>query len=651
MCGISGFYTFQGEQVLDPEATLVTLRKMASEICHRGPDENGFFVDSPAAFAHQRLSIIDLKTGHQPMSSSNNKTHIVFNGEIFNYIELRQQLISKGCQFRTQSDTEVILQLYEIYGEEFVSYLNGQFAFAIWDSINQKMILARDRIGICPLYFHRNKRAFYFASEIKSLLPVMDSPPTLSANSLDQLFTFWAPLTPNTIYDDIYEISPGEMLIIDQNTQETKRYWDFEFPENNQDFHQESEAELVNRLEALLIDATQIRLRSDVSVGAYLSGGLDSSLITSMIHHHNNNSLQTFSLGFTDQSLDESAHQATVVSKIQARHHSLSVSPQDIANNFVQTLWHTETPILRTAPVPMGLLSGLVRQHGVKVVLSGEGADEVLGGYDLFKEAKVRQFWARQPESEWRPLLLKKLYPYLKFPQGKTAAFMKRFFGEGLREPNTLWHSHMPRWTSTSKAKQFFSEHLKDQLTSNLLQNFEAQMPTNMKNWHWFNRAQYIESKSLMAGYLLSSQGDRMLTKNSIEGRFPFLDHRVIEFANRLPPKLKMKALDEKYLLKKVAEKYVPESIIKRHKQPYRAPDVLALTTPEMPSYAKQLLGKGSIRNNGYFDDNKTALLLKKAESGRLTSTADSQALVGILSTQIIHELFINKTNPKDLTT
>jgi len=634
MCGISGIYNLKNAEKPGSKE----LESMITKLFHRGPDGYGYYTDRKIGLAHSRLSIIDLSGGAQPIHNEDKTIWVVFNGEIFNYKELRKDLEKSGHVFYTQTDTEVLVHLYEVYGEGFSAYLNGQFSIALCDEKKETLILLRDRAGIVPLFYTQHKNRLLFASEIKALLPVMDGPPELNPKALDQLMTFWSPVSPETVFKNIFEVSPGEMLVVHKDKINKKRYWDWEFPEDN-NYLTGSEAELAEELHDLLIDATQLRLRSDVPVGAYLSGGLDSSVLVSIIHNYGNVPLRTFSIGFEEESFDESEHQNNLIKHLKTKHSRIKSKNEDIANNFLNTIWHTESPILRTAPVPMATLSGLVHDENYKVVLTGEGADEVLGGYDIFKEAKIRQFWAKNPESQIRPLLLKKLYPYLDMSQGQ--AYLQKFFGEALDQPDLPYFSHLPRWTTTAKCKEFFSDSLNSQLNDDAIDTIEKSFPKRLQSWHAFNRAQYVESKSLMAGYLLCSQGDRMLMSNSVEGRFPFLDHRVIEFANKLHPKLKMKGLNEKYLLKRAMGKYIPETITKRHKQPYRAPDILAFFGEKTPDYVNELLSNDKLQQYGYFNEKKVGRLLKKINMGRATGYKDNMALVGILSTQVWHHLFI----------
>lgn len=636
MCGIAGILEFDNVVVNQND-----LNSMISQLHHRGPDGYGFYRNKNIGLAHARLSIIDLEGGDQPIFNETKTVSTVFNGEIFNYIELREQLEKKGHHFYTRTDTEVIVHLYEEYGENFVAHLNGQFAIALWDSNQGKLLLVRDRVGIVPLFYTNTSNRLLFASEIKSILPVLDHQPGLNITALDQLMTFWSPVSPNTMFNDVFEIPPGHMMVVQNGKSKVKQYWDWVYPEDG-GYFEKDERLLKEELLELLISATRIRLRSDVPVGAYLSGGLDSSVLVSLIKNYSDTPLRTFSIAFEDNELDESSHQQALIDHLETNHSRIVCSTEDIGSNFVNTIWHTESPVLRSAPVPMGLLSGLVNQMDYRVVLTGEGSDEVFGGYDIFKESKIRHFWARQKESVFRPLLLKRLYPYLDVSPGRAQTYLQNFFGESLDHPELLYFSHLPRWNTTSKIKEFFSNDMKSALRqANPIEALVESIPTGVNNCHGFNKAQYIESKSLMSGYLLCSQGDRMLMKNSVEGRFPFLDHRVIEFGNRLHPSFKMKVLNEKYLLKQAARNLVPESIINRHKQPYRAPDSSSFINSNTPAYVEELMSESKVGEYGYFNPVKVKLLVNKVRKGRAIGFKDNMTFMGVLSTQLWHYLFI----------
>ncbi len=616
---------------------------MAAQLRHRGPEADGFWLDSRIGLAHTRLSIIDLEGGAQPIHNERKTVQVVLNGEIFNYVELRSELESRGHRFYTRTDTEVIVHLYEEVGEAFVEQLNGQFAIGLWDTETDRLVLARDRVGVVPLFFAEKEGRLLFASEVKALLPLLGSP-RLDPVALDQIMTFWSPVSPRTAFQGVQELSPGEVLVGENGGRRRLKYWDWTFPASPDEVLSGSEGELAENLRALLLDATRIRLRADVPVAAYLSGGIDSSSLVSLIQQVDTSELRTFSIAFDTEGLDETAYQRLMIEHSEIENSGLICSQQDVAQGFPETIRHTEVPILRTAPTPLKLLSKSVRDHGYKVVLTGEGADEVLGGYDLFKEAKVRRFWARQPDSAWRPLLLQRLYPYLDLSSVRAQGYVRTFFGIGLDHPESVFFAHLPRWETTAKTKEFFSEDLRAELAGSALDAMAEAVPQAATQWHPFHRAQYVEAKSLLGGYLLNSQGDRMLMANSVEGRVPFLDHRVVEFSSRLDPRLKMKVLREKHLLKVAMRGFLPPEILDRPKQPYRAPDIQAFFAAGHANarYVDELLSEEVLKKYGYFDPKKVGLLKRKAESAGASSARDNQAFVGILSTQLWHYLFID---------
>lgn len=615
---------------------------MIRAIGHRGPDGTGLHIEPGVALGHARLSIIDIGGGAQPIHNADQTLWISYNGEVFNYIELRRWLEGRGHTFYTSSDTEVIVHMYEELGESFVQQLNGQFAFALWDRRQRKLLLVRDRAGILPLYYAPVAGGIAFASEVKSLLASGLIEARVDPEGLDELMTFWSPLAPRTMFKGISLVRPGEMIVVQGANLSSRQYWEWQFPAEGE--HRRGAAkDLQAELRSLLTDSTEIRLRADVPVGAYLSGGLDSSSLVALLKERLPDTLETFSIGFDDAGLDESSHQRAVVDYLHTSHHHVQCSLEDIARIFPQTIRHTENPVLRTAPAPMQLLSGLVRRSNVKVVLTGEGADEVLGGYDIFKESKVRQFWARNPASQWRPGLLKRLYPYLDLTSAQSGAYLREFFGIGLDNPSDPCFSHLPRWATTAQCKLFWSDGFRAQVGGSAVERLRASLTDKLQGRGPFNRSEYVEATTLLPGYLLASQGDRMLMANSVEGRFPFLDHRLIEFANALHPSIKMRVLKEKHLLKQAMRGRLPPSILERHKQPYRAPDAAAFLAPSAPDYVNEMMGSRLLADYGYFDPDKVARLVAKLRRARVPAARDNMAFVGILSTQLWHAQFIAK--------
>jgi len=623
------------------------LQRMVGAIQHRGPDGSGYHVESGVGLGHARLSIIDLAGGAQPVHNEDRTVWISYNGEVFNYVELRRLLEQRGHRFYTSTDTEVIVHLYEEFGDEFVHELNGQFAFALWDRPRRRLLLVRDRAGILPLYYARTRGGVLFASEVKALLASGQVSAELDPDGLDETFTFWAPLAPRTMFRGVAQVCPGEMVVLQGTKLERRSYWHWQFPENGT-HRRAPQSQLEDELRELLADATNVRLRADVPVGAYLSGGLDSSSLVALLNRTVPEILRTFSIGFDDAGLDETEHQQRMVAHLRTVNSRVQCTLGDIAASFPNTIRHTESPILRTAPAPMRLLSALVRRSGVKVVLTGEGADEVLGGYDIFKEAKVRQFWASNPSSAWRPGLLKRLYPYLDFTSAQSAAYLKEFFGVGLDHPDDPFFSHLPRWATTAQCKLFFSDEFRARIEGSATERLRATLPDGIARWHPFNRGEYLEAHTLLPSYLLSSQGDRMLMANSVEGRFPFLDHRLIAFANALHPRYKMRVLREKHLLRQSMRADLPPSILQRAKQPYRAPDAAAFLQGAVPDYVNQLLGRDCLARYGYFDPDKVGRLVAKLSRARVPAARDNMAFVGVLSTQLWHRQFVEGRSVSD---
>jgi asparagine synthase (glutamine-hydrolysing) len=639
MCGIAGIINFRQKE--DYQALL---NPMLRAMHHRGPDATGIYLSNEAGLGHARLSIIDLSGGHQPMHNEDQSVWIVFNGEIFNYPELRAELIQRGHQFYTQSDTEVIIHLYEEHGPRVFEHLNGQFAIGIWDQSKHTLLLGRDRMGIRPLFYHQADGRLHFASEIKALLSDSRLPRRLNRQTLADVFTCWTPVDPLTAFDQIQQLPPGHLAIFNTDGLRVERYWQLDFTETADP--RRTQADWAEEMQALLLDAARIRLRADVPVGAYLSGGIDSTYISTLVKKNFNNTLNTFSVQFADKRFDESAFQQTAIAAIQTDHRAIQCTDEDIGNLFPQVIWHTEVPMIRTAPAPLMMLSGLVRQSDFKVVLTGEGADEIFAGYNIFKEAKIRRFWARHPESICRPHLLKKLYPYIFDSQtGQPNAFLFGFFKKGLQQVDSAAYSHLVRWQNTSQLKNFFrTDSLPpDTDLDSFVGRISDRLPAAFARWSPLSKAQYLESTLFLPNYLLSSQGDRMAMANSIEGRFPFLDHRVVALAAQMPAKLRLNGLTEKFILKQIARAQVPPQLIERPKQPYRAPISSCFMADQPPEYVAQMLSDAALKRAGYFDPAKIRRLIAKCrqQDGRLVSERENMALVAILSTQLLDHHFV----------
>ncbi len=645
MCGIAGMVRRRDNQV-PPERR--SLERMIGALAHRGPDEFGLFRDNRVGLVHTRLSIIDLASGQQPMCNQDQSLWLVFNGEIFNYVELRDELCGLGFRFRTQSDTEVLLHAFEAWDVDAFKRLNGQWAVALWQRRAKRLVLARDRVGVRPLFMTEHEGTVYFASEIKAMFAANPSiPRAFDPVGLAQTFTFWASLATRSVFENVTELPPGQVWSLKDEQWERKSYFEFDFSTNGSaGSYYDSVEETTERVHQAILGATALRmLRADVPVGSYLSGGLDSSFVAALGRQYAGELFHTFSLRFQDTEYDETAYQRVMVESIGSQHHEIIVSRHDIANAFPDVVFHAERPILRTAPAPLFLLSKLVRDTGIKVVLTGEGADEMFAGYDLFREGKVRRFWAKHPESTWRPRLLERLYPYLARSPVSQKRMAHAFFGRGLEHAQSPGFSHATRWQTTSALTRLFSGDIRDRLQgTDIVDGLLANLPEDFPRWSPLSQDQYIEIRTLLSGYLLSSQGDRMLMAHSVEGRFPFLDCNVMALATSLPDQFRMRGMDEKHILKRASVGHVPAIIRKRPKQPYRAPDALAFTTHPIADYVGQMLDENYVKTVGVFEPSGVKVLWNKCldqkGNGQFSNT-DNMALVGVLSTQLLHQSLI----------
>lgn len=647
MCGIAGIANLTATTPTD-EARVAAMIAM---LRHRGPETASIYLDPQGrvGLGHARLSIIDLAGGLQPLTNEDGTLWTVVNGEFFNYIELAEELRAAGHHLRTGSDSELLLHLYEDRGlEGALAAIIGQFAFALWDERRGELLLGRDRLGVRPLFYTIADGTLLFGSEIKALLadPRVRARPDFAA--LDQTFTYWAPLPGRTAFAGISEIPAGCTLRarIGSLDLDVRRYWSMRFPQPDGGSPTTPD-EAAEQLRAHLVDATKLRLRADVPVGAYLSGGLDSSAVTAIVRHYTGNHLQTFSVAFADANFDERDFQQRMAAHLGTEHSVVECGAGDIADVFPDVIWHTEVPLLRTSPAPLFLLSALVRRAGLKVVLTGEGSDEFLGGYDIFKEALVRRFWARNPDSRLRPLLVRALHGHaasVRNASQAAPAFLEAFYRQGLSETGDLAYSHRPRWRNTARLKGLLSSEARAAL---VFDEYDAEaelfrvLDPALASFDPLGQAQYLESTLFLPQYLLSSQGDRVAMAHSVEGRFPFLDHRFVEFASGLPAHLKLRGLNEKWLLKRAMRDLLPAEIWQRHKQPYRAPIREAFAGPAAPSYVTDLLSPASITATGLLAPEAVTRLLRKARTVNL-GEMDEMALVGALSTQLWHEAFVS---------
>lgn len=636
MCGIAGIYACSGPPV---EGQL--LLAMAGELAHRGPDGVGLYLDGRFGMINTRLSVVDLSTGDQPLSNETGRYWVMQNGEIYNYLELQADLAQRGHRFASSSDTEVLVHAFEEWGVGFLERLNGDFALAIWDRQACELLLARDRFGVRPLFLSFCNGLEY-ASEAKALLRHPQAQRRLDPLALVETLTLWTTLPDRTAFEGVRELAAGHYLRFGpQGLLEERRWWDTPFVSQDQT-RCESAADLAEELSELLTDATQLRLRADVPVGTYLSGGLDSSAIAALTRKLTRQAQRSFAVSFDESRFDESVFQNQMAAELGTHLSRVTVSSSDIAEDFPQVVALAERTLLRTAPAPMLRLAKLVRSEGFKVVLTGEGADELFAGYNIFKEAKVRRLWAKEPDSRLRPLILRRLYPYLDL--GKSGAFLPHFFAQGLSETADPLFSHSLRYSNTARSLRFVSPAWLEAAASHgdARSRLISKLPKGFGQLSPLSQAQYLEIQTFMQGYLLHAQGDRMLMGGSIEGRFPFLDYRVATFAAQLPDSLKLHGLSEKYLLRRAVASLLPQAISNRPKRPYRAPIASAFVGQAAPSYVAELLDPERIREAGIFVPAAVTMLYRKAQQFPTTlGETDEMAFVSVLSSMLLHEHFV----------
>jgi asparagine synthase (glutamine-hydrolysing) len=619
-------------------ATPDLLLAAAAELRHRGPDGVGLYLDGRFGMANTRLAVVDLESGDQPLSDERGRFWVMQNGEIYNHVELRTELERIGHAFATTSDTEVIAHAYAEWGAECLHRFNGDFAIAVWDRREQELFLARDRFGVRPLFLAELAGDLCFASEVKALLRHPDAPRRLDPVGIVDTFTTWATLPDRSAFAGIRELAPAHLLLVrPDGSRIERRWWDAQF-----DPAETSEAAYVEELEALLDDAVRIRLRADVEVATYLSGGLDSSTIAALASDRVGDGLAAFGVGFADRHYDESGPQDAIARVLGVDFRRTVVDGAAIAAALPEVVELAEKPILRTAPAPLLLLSKAVRDAGLKVVLTGEGADELFAGYDIFREDKVRRFWAREPSSVLRPLLLTRLNRWLPTDPARAGAFLTRFYARGLEDVDDPLYSHRLRFANTSRALKLLAPDVVAAAAgAEPALRLERMLPPDFGGMTPLARAQYLEIATFLEGYLLHAQGDRMLMGNSVEGRFPFLDHRVAELALRLPDRLRLRGLEEKHLLRRTALRRLPAEIGNRPKIPYRAPIRSVFGGECGGDELLAALEPARIRAAEVLEPVAVERLVRKFRSGAAVGETDEMALVGALSLSLLHERFV----------
>ena len=632
ICGILGRFTDRGEQ-----ETL--LLDMTSVIQHRGPDGWGSYLSPDMALGQTRLSIIDVATGHQPMVSEHSA--IAFNGEIYNHVELRADLRRRGFKFKTHCDTEVLQVLLETEGPQSLTKLNGQFAILWWDRKNESLLIARDRYGTRPLYVLEHDDRYFFSSEMKSFDTIKGFTRKIAPARLLEHAIFWNTLLDETVYENIRSVETGTYEIFGRGERRPARFRFYQIGDTAKnkpvptDFKQTMEA-----FTAQLQESVDLRLRADVPVGAYLSGGIDSTVIAHLTKKRKKDDFETFSIGFADKEFDESVYQKEVSEHISSDHIGIEASRESIEKNFMDSVYHTERPIFRTAPVPLFQLSERVRRSKIKVVLTGEGADEILFGYDSFKEIKILEQWKKNRNTEQLPELIGGLYPHLSHYSDPARFGMMKMYYEGFLDSfdNELVGLNI-RASNNMVIARYLNQDLKISLNKEaFIDKLKEMLPPEFSSWSLLQRNSFLEIKTLLQGYLLSSQGDRMALAHSIEGRYPFLDHNLVDNVFYYPDHFKLWGFSQKHILREAFRGKVPSSVIDRAKRPYMAPDLVSFFKDgKLTEIAAHFLSEKMINEYGLFDPKFTARFIRKFE-GELPKEIgyrDNMILTFLLSAQV----------------
>jgi asparagine synthase (glutamine-hydrolysing) len=643
MCGIAGIMDLTDRRMI-PEGTV---KAMGRALIHRGPDEEGYFRRPGVELASRRLSIVGLADGQQPVANEDRSVFVVFNGELFDYIEQKADLEARGHRFVTHCDTEIIPHLWEESLEGMFARLRGQFAVALWDDRRRKLVLGRDRFGICPLYWTRQGDWLLFASEIKALLAsgIVAAQPDL--RGIDHIFTFSALPAPVTCFAGIRLLPPAHYLDITLGGHETppalteRAYWEMDFPDHGQEERGDSRR-LVGDFEEVLLNAVDKRLRADVPVGAYLSGGVDSSMIVAMACHVKGPAINTYTIRVDDPELDELS-----AANLAARHIGTK-SPlvqefraPDALKTYPRLIQAAEAPVIDTSCAALLQLAQLVHACGQKVVLTGEGADEWLIGYPWYKAAKVLEFLDVVPGLRLSNLARRAYLRLNRVPQFPREVRPRT--EQSIGGPNAWIDAY--GILALSKLR-FYAPPMRKVLEQT---NPWSELQLNVeraRRWHPLNRGVWIASRVNLAGHLLQAKGDRVAMHSSVEVRYPFLDEDVFAFLARLHPRWKLRGFRDKHLLRLLAERWLPPTIFRRGKVIFRAPLDSFHIDPE-PAFVGQLLSEESLRRTGYFDVAAVRhwrRAFRQMRAGSLPRLSVEMGLAAVVATQLWHHLFIDGT-------
>lgn len=607
MCGICGIVGFEG---LGPDDRDL-VKAMCATIVHRGPDDQGYYHDDQAALGMRRLSIIDLQTGHQPISNEDGTVWTVYNGEIFNFPVLKDELLAKGHKFTTRSDTEVIVHLYEEHGPDFVHKLNGMFAIALWDKTRRTFLLVRDRLGVKPLhYFVRDKKLF-FASEIKALLKA-GCPREMDPEALSQFFTFEYIPAPRTIFKEMSKLLPGHRLTLRDGRLDIERYWDVRFRSREDPVR--SEDRYAQEIHDRLKESVRIRLISDVPLGVFLSGGIDSSAVTALMRETAGTRIKTYSIGFREESFNELNYARGVADYFGTDHTEFVVESNQIKDLVPVLMGFLDEPLADASVIPTYIISKLARRH-VTVALAGDGGDELFGGYDTYKAAKVAGLYRRVPGFVRRGIVgpAVRLLPASK--KRLSLEFKAKKFIAGVEFPpevsNFIWWGAYAPAEKTRLFDPDFQASLRDDPFAPIAFHL-SQAPDDKADL--LDRLAYLDLKLYLQDDLLVKV-DRMSMANSLEIRTPFLDYTLVEFAASVPSRLKLKGLTSKYILKKMLRGRVPPEVLTRKKIGFDIPLGPWLRN-ELWEFCNDVLSPSRLGRHGFFNGAYVQKLLGEHRRG-----------------------------------
>lgn len=641
MCGIVGLYGTSPDQDLKALSPDELCEGMLGLIRHRGPDEMGYLTHSRGFLGNARLSIVDLGGGTQPISNADGTLWIAYNGEIYDCDELREQLKKLGHSFKTKTDTEIVLKLYEQYGDDFYGRLNGEFAFAILDLGKRQMLLARDPFGIRPLYARISEgKSILFASEIKPILWARKQETSLSAQAVGETLEAWVTLPPHSPFENVFQIKPNTLAVFAENGEFSEITFPFftESPPASSEFSVRASVE----------KAVRRRLVADVEVGVNLSGGLDSTIVSILAAKARPDPIKTFSIEFNDPIFDESAAQHAVSQFIGSEHHAIRIESEDLVKGFRKAVLAAEAPVFRSAFVPMMLLADLIREEGVKVVLTGEGADEVFAGYDVFKEFLILSEWQRTGDDRKAMTDLGQLYKYLPQFQGAGVRVMAPFYKSFLNTSKPGQLAHAPRWSNSASVKNL----LKSPPTSKTSESLQDSFP-ELRKLRPDQQCRAFEFLTLLHGYLLSTQGDRMSMLGSIECRLPFLDRDVVRLGLNQTLESQMPGLHEKHALVEAFKTDLPGFFASKRKQPYLAPDAELFFRHSIAFNFRDYISENAVEAQGIFQTKNVmdfvATLEKKVATGSGFTRRENTTFFCILSSLILTTDLRGQLNPSDI--